>query len=265
MKSHIPASASTSEMPSNSLTKTTSNCTNNSAVSHGFDDASEFVTAASSLAAADGIQDWLDGSTSNGATSKRQDRPKWTLHTESELHVQRLEARLESLKKAKQTSRRKLAAQADHLDFDPDSHDLDNQEILAGQEESDEGLWLLWNNQAPSPSQQAPSSSPATAREITTASQSPQPSQSPSFSASGSVDRAIPTINPPHMQHYGSMNMSQSEISKDREHGSESDDERVEREERLDQARQRAKHIDQYTRGTDRRCCAVCPTGCVIS
>ncbi|KAG0258120.1 hypothetical protein DFQ27_004790 [Actinomortierella ambigua] len=264
-------STMTSETPSSSLTKTTSNTT----ASNGFDDTSEFVTAASSLAAGDSIQDWLGSGANSIAASKRQDRPKWTLHTESEVHVQRLEAKLASLKKTKQTtSRKKSPAQAEHLDFNPDDHDLESQEILAGQEESDEGLWLLWNSQ-PSLSEAAPAPAPAPASKP-----APSPPSPPSPSASaGSEGRTIPAIQPPTTtiataqpptQYYGSMNMKSTEVQqdhgKDHNSGGDSDDsdgERAEREERLDQARHKAKHIDQYTRDT--RCCAVCSTECVIS
>ncbi|KAG0013708.1 hypothetical protein BGZ82_002056 [Podila clonocystis] len=85
----------------------------------------------------------LMDSSNGGSTSKA---PEWTLRTESELHVERLEAKLNSIKKKKDRSPRfngTLAAQ--HTEqLDPDA-----EEIQSGQEEADEGLWLLWNNKKP--------------------------------------------------------------------------------------------------------------------
>ncbi|KAG0084973.1 hypothetical protein BGZ93_009728 [Podila epicladia] len=81
---------------------------------------------------------------SNGGSSSKA--PEWTLRTESELHVERLEAKLDSIKKKKDRSPKfngTLAAQ--HTEqLDPDA-----EEIQSGQEEADEGLWLLWNNKRP--------------------------------------------------------------------------------------------------------------------
>ncbi|KAG0239758.1 hypothetical protein BGW41_007473 [Actinomortierella wolfii] len=68
--------------------KTTSCSVGKNDAGNGFDETSEFVTAASSLATGVGIQDWLDEG--SGPASKRQERPKWSLQTESEMHVQRL-------------------------------------------------------------------------------------------------------------------------------------------------------------------------------
>ncbi|KAG0034329.1 hypothetical protein BGZ81_005210 [Podila clonocystis] len=85
----------------------------------------------------------LMDSSNGGSTSKA---PEWTLRTESELHVERLEAKLNSIKKKKDRSPKfngTLAAQ--HTEqLDPDA-----EEIQPGQEEADEGLWLLWNNKRP--------------------------------------------------------------------------------------------------------------------
>ncbi|GJJ70281.1 hypothetical protein EMPS_02630 [Entomortierella parvispora] len=74
--------------------------------------------------------------------------PEWTLRSESELHVERLEAKLAIIQKRARPSHK-----SDHATLNilpPELLEPDADEIQEGQEEADEGLWLLWNSKAAS-------------------------------------------------------------------------------------------------------------------
>ncbi|KAG0336220.1 hypothetical protein BG000_006825 [Podila horticola] len=150
---------------------------------------------------------------SNGGSASKA--PEWTLRTESELHVERLEAKLNNIKTKKDRSPKfngTLAAQ--HTEqLDPDA-----EEIQSGQEEADEGLWLLWNNKRPDPGQ---------GREYT--------SSSDPFTTTATTDA--------------------TDIR-----SSSSDEGEEDIEDRLEQAKARAKQVEEYYAKSDRCCCC-----CIIS
>ncbi|KAG0379713.1 hypothetical protein BGX24_011986 [Mortierella sp. AD032] len=72
--------------------------------------------------------------------------PEWALRTESELHVERLEAKLERIKKKDSRAQNKSARHPRQETQPQRMEEPDAEEIQAGQDEADEGLWLLWNN-----------------------------------------------------------------------------------------------------------------------
>ncbi|KAI8351323.1 hypothetical protein B0O80DRAFT_530771 [Mortierella sp. GBAus27b] len=140
--------------------------------------------------------------------------PEWTLRTESELHVERLEAKLQNVKRKKgDGSARRNVTQRPIESMDPDA-----EEIQAGQEEADEGLWLLWNNNNNKSSA----------------------SSAPRLGYGGPSHGSGTTPDPPSR--------------------SSSEDE-MDREERLEQAKARAKHVEDYTANeafcSSRRCCCI--------
>ncbi|KAF9178373.1 hypothetical protein BGZ51_007830 [Haplosporangium sp. Z 767] len=143
--------------------------------------------------------DWPEFQSSSTTTKA----PEWTLRTESELHVERLGTVIP------------LPSQ--------DLQEPNADEIQEGQEEADEGLWLLWNNKA------MPSADPLTERSRIYNTQ-------PSYGLN--ADRG--------------QQPSESE-----------DDDREEREDRLESAKARAKHIEEYTGSTQRACSRTCC--CIIS
>ncbi|KAF9201295.1 hypothetical protein BGZ49_008452 [Haplosporangium sp. Z 27] len=146
--------------------------------------------------------------------------PEWTLRTESELHIERLEAKLDSIKK----KNNRKASRDKHLDVSSQEPlDLDSEEIQAGQEEADEGLWLLWN----------------------AASSSIPPSESES-------QKLLTGSNP--MTSYGSSSTKGISTS----YPTEVDGQDGEREERLETAKAKAKHVEEYTKNDSRTCCCSC-------
>ncbi|KAI7830439.1 hypothetical protein BC939DRAFT_439350 [Gamsiella multidivaricata] len=158
--------------------------------------------------------------------------PEWSLRSESELHVERLEAKLDSIKKRNDRPSRHHQHQHEAPGQQPQGAlDLDADEIQAGQEEADEGLWLLWNNKST-----ASSSKPA----VTSQAQSRY-----------------------HNATYGTSSIhrpSRSSSESEEEEGQDEDEEQ--REERLEVAKARAKHVEEYV-VKDRTCSRTCC--CVIS
>ncbi|KAF9942774.1 hypothetical protein BGZ67_010406 [Mortierella alpina] len=155
----------------------------------------------------------------SSATTKA---PQWTLKTESDLHVERLEAKLESLKKkTERTSARKR--REPHSQFPQEQAEPDTEDIQGGQEEADEGLWLLWNsNTAPGMS----------------------------------VKQKDVIARTQTLSSYGGVHDSGSQTE-----DSISEQEALEeREERLESAKAKAKHVEEYVakeRTCSRTCCCV--------
>ncbi|KAF9349350.1 hypothetical protein BGX34_001848 [Mortierella sp. NVP85] len=132
--------------------------------------------------------------------------PEWTLRTESELHVERLEAIQQPMEP-----------------MEPDAED-----IQAGQEEADEGLWLLWNNDSKS------------------SSSTPDTRARAEAGSSARLLRPNPTS-------------CGSSLTADPLSSSDEDNDEDEREERLERAKAQAKHVEDYTTKSgprSRSCCA---------
>ena len=108
----------------------------------------------------------------------------------------------------------------------------DAEDIQAGEEEADEGLWLLWNNDSKSSSSTPDTRARARAE----------------AGSSARLLRPNPTT-------YGSSLTADPLSSSDDE-----DNEEDEREERLERAKAQAKHVDDYTaKGSHRsRSCCTC-------
>ncbi|KAF9161357.1 hypothetical protein BGX20_002139 [Mortierella sp. AD010] len=166
-------------------------------------------TPSAAVAAVAAAAEWPEFETAS--TTKA---PEWTLRTESELHVERL------------VSSQQLQEQVD----------LDAEEIQSGQEEADEGLWLLWNADRPTPSS---SSSPGAGSQSRVSSHLLKGSDLvPSYGSSSSA-KATP--------------VSGTGCNED----SNNEDHDEEREERLEIAKARAKHIEEYIKKDSRTCCCV--------
>lgn len=122
----------------------------------------------------------------------------------------------------------------------------DAEEIQAGQEEADEGLWLLWNNNqktALSPSEAGLRPTPTSSQPLLTGSR-------------GSGGSAL----------YGSTQGRGGEAriripGEDFDSDSETDSDEEEEEDRLEQAKAQAKDVDEYL-VKDRHCRTTC---CIIS
>ncbi|KAF9540956.1 hypothetical protein EC957_003594 [Mortierella hygrophila] len=174
--------------------------------------------------------------------------PEWNLRTESELHVGRLEAKLESIKKRNDRTLNK-SARHPRPETQPQIMDEpDAEEIQAGQEEADEGLWLLWNNAqktALSPSEAGLRPTPTSSQPLLTG------SKGGSSSAS-----------------YGGIQGRGSEAQiriprEDFDSDSETDSENEEEEDRLEYAKAQAKDVDEYlVKDRNRHCRTTC---CIIS
>jgi hypothetical protein len=106
----------------------------------------------------------------------------------------------------------------------------DTEDIQAGQEEADEGLWLLWNNDS------------------RFSSSTPDTRAGAEAGSSARLLRPNPTT-------YGSSLTADPLSSSDDE-----DDDEDEREERLERAKAQAKHVDDYTTkgGLRSRSCCSC-------
>ncbi|KAF9910368.1 hypothetical protein BX616_010876 [Lobosporangium transversale] len=168
------------------------------------------------------------------STTSSRKALEWSLRTESELHVGRLEAKLESIKK-----KQNRATKHRSHDLPQTSQDLigdpDAEEIQAGQEEADEGLWLLWDNQ---PSQKTSSS----AR-----------SQSGIY---GSNAIRGPFTEPTAF----SGRRSEPDDEETQTQGQDEEEDEDEREERLELAKAQAKHAEEYMdkgRVCSRTCCII--------
>ncbi|KAF9327936.1 hypothetical protein BGZ91_001228 [Linnemannia elongata] len=185
-------------------------------------------------------------STSSTTTTKA---PEWNLRTESELHVERLEAKLESIKKRNDRTLNKSASHPRPETQPQIMEEPDAEEIQAGQEEADEGLWLLWNNT------QKTTLSPSEAGLRPTPTSS-QPLLSGSRSGGGSAS-------------YGSSTQGRGSEARiripreDFDSDSETDSENEEEEDRLEQAKAQAKDVDEYlVKDRNRHCRTTC---CIIS
>ncbi|KAG0317476.1 hypothetical protein BGZ99_006290 [Dissophora globulifera] len=188
--------------------------------------------------------EWPEFNASATRTSTATEaKPEWTLRTQSELHVERLEAKLKSIKRKHERPSRTQPHRHDapqHLQLFQDQLDTDAEEIQSGQEEAEEGLWLLWNNQA------STSSTPSTpALEPSAMSASEPTSTTPLFSGMHA------TLAAPAGRSYGATRSSESE-----------EEDQNEREDRLERAKARVKHVDEFL-GNDRACSVTCC--CVIS
>ncbi|KAG0198161.1 hypothetical protein BGX28_008388 [Mortierella sp. GBA30] len=152
--------------------------------------------------------------------------PEWTLRTESELHVERLgssttpsllyplQAKLKSIKKSRRNN-----SQGSKEPHRQDLADPDADEIQEGQEEADEGLWLLWNNKT---------------------------SQGTTSQKHG--------LGIHHASH------GVRHFAQDVEEPSGEQESQEDRENRLENAKTRAKHIEDYTikeRACSRTCCCI--------
>ncbi|CAO3564250.1 unnamed protein product [Mortierella alpina] len=137
------------------------------------------------------------------------------------------EAKLESLKKkSERTSARKREDVIEpHSQFLHEQAEPDTEDIQGGQEEADEGLWLLWN------SHPAPGVSSQQQKDVV--------SGTLRHSSYGGVNHAV----------------SQSEDS-----SSSEQDALEEREDRLESAKANAKHVEEYVsneRSCSRTCCCI--------
>ncbi|KAF9995771.1 hypothetical protein BGZ80_002039 [Entomortierella chlamydospora] len=161
--------------------------------------------------------------------------PEWTLRTESELHVERLEAKLDSVKKKNSKLTRHKHAEVSSQQLQ-EQVDLGAEEIQSGQEEADEGLWLLWN--ADRPTQSSSSSSGSGSQSRVSSHLLKGSNLVPSYGSSGSA-KGMPV----------------SGAGCDEDGINEDQDE--EREERLEIAKARAKHVEEYIKKDSRTCCCV--------
>ncbi|KAF9097119.1 hypothetical protein BGX29_008293 [Mortierella sp. GBA35] len=174
--------------------------------------------------------------------------PEWALRTESELHVERLEAKLESIKKKDKTH--KASRQPRHENQLQDVEEPDAEEIQGGQEEADEGLWLLWNAQRTSLSPSEAGRRPASS------------SKQPLLSGGGGSS-SYGTREDAQTDREARIRIPRSDVDgSDSESESESEaDEDEDEEDRLEQAKAQAKDADEYL-VKDHRHCRTC---CIIS
>ncbi|KAF8929696.1 hypothetical protein BGZ47_000925 [Haplosporangium gracile] len=182
----------------------------------------------------------IEVSTTTNTTSKA---PEWSLRTESELHVERLEAKLESIKKRNDRTNNKSARHPHPETQLQILEEPDAEEIQVGQEEADEGLWLLWNN-----TQKTVLSPSEAGRRLT--STASQPLLSGSRSGGGGSAS------------YGSDTRTRIP-REDFDSDGETDSENEEEEDRLEQAKAQAKDVDEYlAKNRNRHCRTTC---CIIS
>ncbi|KAF9899504.1 hypothetical protein EC991_008784 [Linnemannia zychae] len=184
--------------------------------------------------------------------------PEWSLRTESELHVERLEAKLESIKK-KDIRAQYKSARHPRIETQPQlMEEPDADEIQAGQEEADEGLWLLWNN-----TQKTTLSSSKAGHTSTLDSTLKRPLLSgtgagsgslQSYGSSGNIGQAVERDTRIRIPREGFESDSESE----RDVVEDSEDE----EDRLEQAKANAKDVDEYlVKDHNRHCRTTC---CIV-
>ncbi|KAF9426979.1 hypothetical protein BGZ94_005703 [Podila epigama] len=162
--------------------------------------------------------------TATGSSNKHE----WTLRTESELHVERLEAKLDRIMKKKDRTPTSRGSRGNPT-IEPtvsEPLDMDAEEIQSGQEEADEGLWLLWNSGKREGRSHRPTSSELDKYHSTTRS-----------SASRSSSRS----------RHSTSSRSSSNSSSDE----------LDVEDRLEQAKANAKHVEEYYTKDHRSCCCI--------